>query len=114
MENGKRKAIKVPALPLSDRKYREVSPRGSGRFPRVSGINSVSRIIRSKTLNAAQSYDDGVMIIPPAPGLMPLIDQDMKRIRMDIINEIGQEAYEKRIKEANDEFEQLTGKKVRS
>jgi hypothetical protein len=59
-------------------------------------------------------YESGVMIIPPPPGSEDEIDADMKRVRQELRDTIGQEAYDKRMQEAKDFFKCITGEEVRS
>ncbi|MCA1291892.1 hypothetical protein LBW89_02550 [Paenibacillus sp. alder61] len=51
--------------------------------------------------------DSGIMIVPPPENLRPLIDQEMRKIRLDLMEKMGQEAYGERIRQANEEFELL-------
>jgi len=47
------------------------------------------------------------MIVPPPEKLRPLIDQEMRKVRLDLMEKMGQEAYGERIRQANEEFERL-------
>ncbi|WP_157891917.1 hypothetical protein [Paenibacillus crassostreae] len=59
-------------------------------------------------------YESGVMIIPPPPEDREQIRADMKRVRQELRDSIGQEAYDKRMQEAKDFFKSITGEEVRS
>jgi hypothetical protein len=90
------------------------------------GVDIMSRIMRKNGIAARVSLrnrpairrpllqDSGVMIIPPPPGSEDEIDADMKRVRQELRDTIGQEAYDKRMQEVNDFFKNISGKEVRS
>lgn len=51
--------------------------------------------------------DSDIMIVPPPENLRPLIDEEMRKVRLDLMENMGQEAYGERIRQANEEFERL-------
>jgi hypothetical protein len=59
--------------------------------------------------------DSGVMIIPPSSYERAQISDSMRKIREEMKNKLGPEAYEERMKKSNDEFKALmAGREVRS
>ncbi|MEF2966799.1 hypothetical protein V3851_13235 [Paenibacillus sp. M1] len=93
--------------------FKNLASSSSGLPTRISGA-AATYTTKRKINKTNPSSNHGVMIVPPSHDIRCLIDQDMKRIQSDLIKEIGQEAYDKRRTEANEEFERLTGMKVRS
>ncbi|RRJ62217.1 hypothetical protein EHV15_04075 [Paenibacillus oralis] len=75
---------------------------------------SQSSVIKSHKTKRAISPVNGVMIIPPTRAQREQSSILMRRARQKIIQSIGQEAYDKRRIEADEEFERITGFKVRS
>ena len=61
------------------------------------------------------SMDSVVMIIPPSSYERAQFADSMRKIREEMKNKLGPEAYEERMKKSNDEFKALmAGREVRS
>lgn len=84
-----------------------VGPRGSGRHQTVSPSKGITRRSRPALYS-------GVLIAPPTDNQREQIKADMKRIRSQMIEDLGQDAYDERLKSSNEKFKSLmAGRGVR-
>lgn len=84
-----------------------VGPRGSGRFPTVSSSKGITRRSRPELYS-------GVLIAPPTDNQREQIKADMKQVRSRMIDDLGQDAYDDRMKSSNEKFKSLmAGRGVR-
>ncbi|TKH40079.1 hypothetical protein C1I59_00975 [Paenibacillus polymyxa] len=71
------------------------------------GIRTVNKGISAfKTRNSMRELE-GTMIVPVPNEAREEIDHDMKKVRMDLIQELGQTEYDRRIQNSNKIFKGL-------
>ncbi|HEY2491904.1 MAG TPA: hypothetical protein VGI33_03115 [Paenibacillus sp.] len=100
-------------MPRTERKF------GAAMRVRVKSSASKAMTPLSISRSIPRPYirsriNSGVMVVPSLPGSREQNNSIMKLIRQELRDSIGQEAYDKRMKDANDWFESVTGQEVRS
>lgn len=84
------------------------------RMVRKSGGPVRVGLKNNPALRRSASRESGVMIVPPTPESQAQIRAEMKRVREELRDSIGQEAYNKRMQEANTFFKDISDQGVRS
>ncbi|GIP08192.1 hypothetical protein J1TS5_03620 [Paenibacillus macerans] len=66
-----------------------------------------ARSFAGSSLISASRKTGGVMIIPPAPGTEEKIKSEMKQLRAQLKEKLGEERYDRRMKNADDFYKSL-------
>ncbi len=71
------------------------------------GIRTVNKGINAFKTRNSMSELEGTMIVPAPKEAREEINHDMKKVRMDLIQELGQAEYDRRIQNSNKIFKDL-------